>query len=68
MLCILLQLLRRLVGGGLTEENISQLLLMREHLTRLQRQKKATEATRSNISLNQQPQKGIVSTIPFVFL
>ncbi|XP_068243849.1 phosphoinositide 3-kinase regulatory subunit 4 isoform X3 [Palaemon carinicauda] len=54
-------LLRRLVGGGLTEDNVHQLLLMREHLTRLQKQKKATEATRSNISLNQQPQMGIIN-------
>lgn len=53
-------LLRRLVGGGLTEENVEQLLLMRDHLTRLQRQKKATEATR-NSSQHQQQTLGLIN-------
>lgn len=52
-------LLRRLVGGGLVEENVEQLLLMRDHLTRLQRQKKATEATRN--SLQQQQVPGLIN-------
>lgn len=55
-----IQLLRRLVGGGLTEENIEQLIKMQDHLTRLQRQKKATEAIRSS-SQQQQQQLGLVS-------
>lgn len=53
-------LLRRLVGGGLTEENIEQLIKMQDHLTRLQRQKKATEAIRSS-SQQQQQQLGLIS-------
>ncbi|MPC17628.1 Phosphoinositide 3-kinase regulatory subunit 4 [Portunus trituberculatus] len=53
-------LLRRLVGGGLTEENIEQLIKMQDHLTRLQRQKKATEAIRSS-SQQQQQQLGLVT-------
>ncbi|KAK3857919.1 hypothetical protein Pcinc_035857 [Petrolisthes cinctipes] len=52
-------LLRRLAGGGLTEESVEQLLLMRDHLTRLQRMKKATEATRS--SHRQPTLKGLIN-------
>nr|XP_045600663.1 phosphoinositide 3-kinase regulatory subunit 4-like isoform X2 [Procambarus clarkii] len=53
-------LLRRLVGGGLVEDNVEQLLLMRDHLSKLQRQKKATEATR-NDSHQQQQLLGVIN-------
>lgn len=53
-------LLRRLAGGGLTEENVEQLIKLQDHLTRLQRQKKATEAIRSS-SQQQQQQLGLIN-------
>ncbi|KAK7079718.1 hypothetical protein SK128_011466, partial [Halocaridina rubra] len=54
-------LLRRLGGAGLTDENIDQVLFMREHLARHQRQKMATEATRSNASFTVQLQPGVIN-------
>lgn len=54
-------IVRRLVGGGLRDEAVVELLLMRDHLSRLQRQKKATEATRATVHQNNNSQMGIIN-------